>query len=626
MENLKSKNRWICHKGKVPKMPILTDQANCSGDYYETAGTTYEKAAEAKDKWGYDGLGILLGQGLIGVDLDHCIKDSKLSDFAMEVIKQLDSYTEISPSGKGVHILLYGNPGIDNIRTKGIEIYTAKRYFTFTGKTYAGKTEIRSGRDAEISKLYQRVKAAAGQATSSGAGADQGEIVEGGRHNFLIKRLMQYCYDNAHNKTITEDQIGEYISGVNDEYCKPPIEDIERTILSQVPKYRQLGKEAADKERARISALTAFEGEFSADAVIKRFEERNRKPKPELLPISSALPAFDAFTHTERERISTGIRQLDIILNGGLYNELYILGAETSQGKSAFAMYVAQNIAAAGHDVLYFSLEMSKRELIARGISCYSDKIGRGRVTASDILAYRYEELIEDFVRVSPEHYKEAQELYFKECGEHLYIAENTSTLMSALDIAEKVKDFKESKGHYPVVFVDYLQMLRAGKQDGSDRKTKVDNAVGILKTLSNKTPVFTLASVNRASYGERVEAKSFKESGDIEYTGGLLIGYNCEPSPSEKAMLEEDCTKWKTYTDDRGKQHKERYVDKAEYAAQLAAYSCKAERRIVLSLLKYRNGIKRAEAALTYRAAYNNFVEYKPQWFERSEEEDAED
>lgn len=279
MENLKSKNRWICHKGKVPKMPILTDQTNCSGDYYETAGTTYEKAAEAKDKWGYDGLGILLGQGLIGVDLDHCIKDGKLSDFAMEVIKQLDSYTEISPSGKGVHILLYGNPDIDSLKTNDIEIYTAKRYFTFTGKTYAGKTEIRSGRDAEISKLYQRVKAAAGQATSSGAGADQGEIVEGDRHNFLIKRLMQYCIDNAYNKTITEDHIREYISGVNDEYCKPPIEDIELTILSQVPKYRVIGRAKAEDNRAKIACITDFQediaGEYNAEEVIKKLEAKS---------------------------------------------------------------------------------------------------------------------------------------------------------------------------------------------------------------------------------------------------------------------------------------------------------------------------------------------------------------
>lgn len=71
-------------------------------------------------------------------------------------------------------------------------------------------------------------------------------------------------------------------------------------------------------------------------------------------------------------RISTGILVFDKALNGGLANELYIMGAETSTGKSAFLMFVAQKIAEAGVDVLYFALEMGRDEFLARGISAIS--------------------------------------------------------------------------------------------------------------------------------------------------------------------------------------------------------------------------------------------------------------
>ena len=81
-----------------------------------------------------------------------------------------------------------------------------------------------------------------------------------------------------------------------------------------------------------------------------------------------------------RQRISTGILALDIALNGGLSNELYIMGAETSTGKSAFIMSMAQHIAMEGTNVLYFSLEMGRSEFIARGISAISYEMsGSGR-------------------------------------------------------------------------------------------------------------------------------------------------------------------------------------------------------------------------------------------------------
>lgn len=103
-----------------------------------TTWSTFEEAAEAARKNGYAGIGIELDNGLVGIDLDHCIEDGKLKPWAQEIVDAIGSYAEISPSGEGVHILALAST--DKVgavgradHAKGIEVYNHGRYFTVTG-------------------------------------------------------------------------------------------------------------------------------------------------------------------------------------------------------------------------------------------------------------------------------------------------------------------------------------------------------------------------------------------------------------------------------------------------------------------------------------------------------------
>lgn len=86
------------------------------------------------------GLGFVLDNtnNIVAVDIDHCIDDEgSLSDFAQEIVQICNSYTEISPSGKGLHIFFADND-FDNFSGRknsdlGLEVYTNKRYLTVTG-------------------------------------------------------------------------------------------------------------------------------------------------------------------------------------------------------------------------------------------------------------------------------------------------------------------------------------------------------------------------------------------------------------------------------------------------------------------------------------------------------------
>ena len=128
---------------KVPYSPATGAKARAN-DQSTFGGFEDAVRALGRRPQEYDGLGVGLFGDLVGVDIDHCINDSgELSSVAKDIIDSLNSYTEISPSGRGVHVLCRA-PGLSygtaDYYTKnsrlGVEIYAAgrtNRYLTLTG-------------------------------------------------------------------------------------------------------------------------------------------------------------------------------------------------------------------------------------------------------------------------------------------------------------------------------------------------------------------------------------------------------------------------------------------------------------------------------------------------------------
>lgn len=95
---------------------------------------------------------------LYGVDLDHIISEDGVSREAREIVGKLDSYTEVSPSGTGLHIFVLA-PGADITRHRKkdyfLEIYSTGRYFTVTGKIMGGLKPIAT-RTAELQAVHDK--------------------------------------------------------------------------------------------------------------------------------------------------------------------------------------------------------------------------------------------------------------------------------------------------------------------------------------------------------------------------------------------------------------------------------------------------------------------------------------
>ncbi|MCL2474909.1 MAG: DNA primase, partial [Chloroflexi bacterium] len=126
-QELKNTPQWVCWINKIPKNPH--NGINAKSNDPATWGT-FEQALKAQKEYKFSGIGFMFSEPYFGVDLDKCVDQI---DFIDEFVDTLQSYTEYSPSGSGIHIICKGTlpPGA---RKKGnVEMYSSGRFFTVTG-------------------------------------------------------------------------------------------------------------------------------------------------------------------------------------------------------------------------------------------------------------------------------------------------------------------------------------------------------------------------------------------------------------------------------------------------------------------------------------------------------------
>ncbi len=252
--------------------------------------------------------------------------------------------------------------------------------------------------------------------------------------------------------------------------------------------------------------------------------------------------------------ISTGFSNLDKALDGGLYEGLYIIGAVSSLGKTTLALQIMDNIAQSGRDVLIFSLEMARSELLAKSISRHTYLLAESRQDAKTTRGITAGSRYKNYNNTEKEIINSAVEAY-KAYADHIYIHEGIGNI-GIDEVKEIVKKHIAIKGSSPVVLIDYLQILAPYDMRASD-KQNTDKAVLELKRLSRdyKIPVIGISSFNRDSYKLPVDNSSFKESGAIEYSADVLIGlqYNGmdyqegESTPAREKRIRE---LWKKQTE----------------------------------------------------------------------------
>lgn len=256
---------------------------------------------------------------------------------------------------------------------------------------------------------------------------------------------------------------------------------------------------------------------------------RDQLPPPySATSAAGQLDALQAYIQAQAARppLRTGFPRLDQALDGGLYDGLYVIGAVSSLGKTAFCMQVADQLAQQGRDVLIFSLEMMTYELMARSVSreTFQSDTSARRSMAKTVRGVLDGRRWPNYTAQESAHLQAAFDAY-NGYADHLYFREGDHE--TGLDyIRAQVDRHIRETGRKPVVLIDYLQIIAPVDVHFTD-KQNLDRIVCTLKKLSRERELTVLAisSFNRENYNLEVSMTAFKESGGIDYSADVLLG-----------------------------------------------------------------------------------------------------
>jgi putative DNA primase/helicase len=165
---LRAVAQWVCWKlemvdGRLTKVPYTVAGSKADSTKPQTWGT-FESCRAALRTNKFSGLGFVFAENgnLTGIDLDkHRNADTgELDPFAAEYVSRLNSYTEISQSGTGVHIIaratVPGDKGRRDAKT-GVEMYSKARFFVMTGNHLDGTPHTVELRQQAVDGMFREI-------------------------------------------------------------------------------------------------------------------------------------------------------------------------------------------------------------------------------------------------------------------------------------------------------------------------------------------------------------------------------------------------------------------------------------------------------------------------------------
>jgi replicative DNA helicase len=257
-------------------------------------------------------------------------------------------------------------------------------------------------------------------------------------------------------------------------------------------------------------------GALLSDAEQRILELSNRRASTGFISIRDVL--MDVFERVEFlynhkggvTGIPSGFPDLDKMTSGFQRNDLIIVAARPSVGKTAFALNIAQNVSVrAGETVAIFSLEMSASQLVQRMI-CAEANVDAGRMRTGFLEGDDWEKLSMAIGSLS-----EAQ----------VFIDDTPG--ITVADIRAKCRRLKKEKG-LGMILVDYLQLISGRGKSGENRQQEVSEISRTLKQIAREleVPVIALSQLSRGveqRQDKRPLMSDLRESGSIEQDADIV-------------------------------------------------------------------------------------------------------
>lgn len=287
------------------------------------------------------------------------------------------------------------------------------------------------------------------------------------------------------------------------------------------------------RQLVRVSteiATMGYEANDDVGVLLDTAESRileisNRKKKADFTPISDVL--MDSVQNLEKllnnkgglTGLPTGFIDLDKLTSGLQPSDFIILAARPSMGKTALALNIVQNVALRAHkkiggeprSVAFFSLEMSKEQLVSRML-CAEASIDSQRLRVGELGDNDWDALWTACDAMSKA---------------KIYIDDTAG--ITAMEMRSRARRLKAEHG-LDLIVVDYLQLMQgSGKRGGSgDRQQEVSEISRSLKALARElnVPVISLSQLSRSVESRNIKRpmlSDLRESGSLEQDADIV-------------------------------------------------------------------------------------------------------
>jgi replicative DNA helicase len=428
-------------------------------------------------------LGFALGDGFFGIDMDDCLDDAgavkpERKELVNDVLEKCPSFTEVSWSGKGLHVYGYARmPAACKDATPGLELYSEKRFFLVTGRPF-DVDDLKPIKDIQVGveKLYAQY----GRPAPKPAEATPGDqmVGEGHRSNEIFSRASTLYKLGYSAKAVMAAMLVW-----NREHCRPPLPD------------EAVAKQCQDRYPAERFPI-----------------EETEEQKTEILTYEKIVEtaAVNLVEFCENKRyVATGFRAVDGVLGRLPAGSMTIIGGETGSGKSHLVHAIALNAQRAGNKPGIISLEDGVDEWGTRGIAiltgCTYKAVLAAKVQSREDRAVLYEQIYE-----APDKAK----------GIDIKIGFAVAAQMET--VIQTAKSLISDHGR-DVLLVDYAQAVRVE----SDR-VRLDKAYAdVAKRLKglcakHKIPLVLNSQLTRSKDAPTIS--SLKESGDLENEAEIVM------------------------------------------------------------------------------------------------------
>lgn len=591
-KQMKDEGKFCLHENKIPKKRRYSKLYNASPNKKEDF-SSYQNIVRDYETINSDKVGIGIGifDLFCGIDIDHCINDKgEISDFAKEIIKTLNSYTEKSFSGTGIHIIFKCNnqKQFDSIKyytkmngkqlqangikeTGGFEVYQGQfdnRYLTLTGnilindlktidsnilegivtkymkRPQATKRETRKSDFSSSSGNYQndlfylneglskgKKLIELWNSTPSGSGGDESETD--------LKLLCQLAYWTNCNESLMRDSFEEspYFMQKDDEHIQKWYRDdySSKTIRKALESVRKTAREKdlENKEKYKSKYKNEHKEEY-------KLQHKENAKEEEIKIAKNINKTNEKMQHNALDILDSFLEKTD----SGIYKPnptgFKILDEKTKGGISNQSVVILGGGTSVGKTT--FIINLMRNFATSRPIVYYTLEMSEEQILSKLYSHIVYKEkgkkisnsdILQSYDKNKMTEYRRScliESIQAHKELKNIFIRFPDSSSIDFLknDLYYMSERLKDEYQIAPIIVIDYLQFIQGESRE--DIQSLIKRTQRILKkyAIKENTIVFLLSANSReANKRKETDIDSGRDTSDIEYTSDYNLQLN---------------------------------------------------------------------------------------------------